>query len=119
MTDQTELAAQLAALQAQMAALRPAAPAVPAASPWAMTAPALSAAPVINGAAVPIKLQTPQGSLRVYLSLPAECAATPQALMSAIEALAALGLPLDTWQPKSDSGSHWGSNSNNRSNWRR
>ena len=119
MTDQTQdLQAQLAALQAQMAALLPVAQTPAHASPWA--APAVSAAPVINGAAVPIKLQTPQGSLRVYLSLPAECAATPQALMSAIEALAALGLPLDTWQPKSEgSGSNWGSNSNNRNNWRR
>ncbi len=111
MSEQTELVAQLAALQAQMAALRPAAPA---ASLWGV--PAVMAAPVINGAAVPIKLQTPAGSLRVYLSLPAECAATPQALMSAIEALAALGLPLDTWQPKSESGSSWGNK--NRSNWR-
>lgn len=116
MTDQTELTAQLALLQAQMAALRPAAPAV---SPWGV--PAVMAAPVINGAAVPIKLQTPAGSLRVYLSLPAECAATPAALMAAIEALAALGLPLDTWQPKSDSGngSSWGnSRGNNRGGWR-
>ena len=116
MTDQTDLTAQLALLQAQMAALRPAA--APAASPWGVPAP--SAAPVINGAAIPIKLQTPAGTLRVYLSLPAECAATPAALMAAIEGLAALGLPLDTWQPKSDSGngSSWGGRSNN-SNWRR
>lgn len=77
----------------------------------------VTAAPVINGAAIPIKLQTPAGSLRVYLSLPAECAATPQALMAAIESLAALGLPLDTWQPKSD-GNGWG-NSNKRNNWGR
>ena len=109
MTDPAELTAQLAALQAQMAALRPAAPA---ASPWGV--PAVSAAPVINGAAVPIKLQTPAGSLRVYLSLPAECAATPAALMAAIEGLAALGLPLDTWTPKAKDGS-WG---NNRGGWK-
>ena len=118
MTDQTDLTAQLAALQAQMAALRPA---TPAASSWANAAP-VNAAPVINGAAVPIKLQTPAGSLRVYLSLPAEYAATPQTLMAAIEGLAALGLPLDTWQPKSDSGngngSSWGNRNNNRGGWK-
>ncbi|TCT21183.1 hypothetical protein [Thiobaca trueperi] len=126
MTDQANLAAQLADLQAQMAALRPAAPA-PSASAWANAMPALSAAPTINGVAVPVKIQTPAGSIRVYLSLPAECAASPDALMSALEALAAAGLPLDTWSGARESGSAWGnsrsnggwSGNSNRNTWRR
>ncbi len=123
MTDPANLAAQLAELHAQMAALRPAAPA---ASPWGAPA-APGAAPVINGVSVPVKIQTPAGSIRVYFSLPAECAATPDALMSALEALAAAGLPLDTWSPK-DNGGGWGGHgrsnggwngNSNRGNWRR
>jgi hypothetical protein len=104
MTDQADLAAQLAALQAQIAAMRPAA------SPWGAAA-APSAAPIINGVAVPVKVQTPAGSIRLYFSLPAECAATPEALMAALESLAAAGLPLDTWSPReSAGGSAWGGN---------
>ncbi|EXJ16945.1 hypothetical protein [Imhoffiella purpurea] len=127
MTDQpnpdpsAQLAAQLAALQQQMAALQqsPAA-ATPAASPWAS---APTAAPQINGVAVPVKMQTPAGSIRLYFSLPAECAATPEALMAALESMAAAGLPLDTWSSR-ESGSGWGgsrrdSYASNRGGWKR
>jgi hypothetical protein len=73
---------------------------------------------------VPIKVQTPAGSIRVYISLPAECGATPDALMTALEALAAAGLPLDTWSARESSGSggSWGNRTgygNNNRNWRR
>lgn len=123
MTDQTQdLQAQLAALQAQMAALRPVTP-TPAASPWA-SAPTPATPPIV-GVSVPIKVQTPAGSIRVYLSLPPECAATPDALNAALDALAALGLPLDVYAPRDNngSGSGWGNRStgynNARNNWRR
>ncbi|WP_200331007.1 hypothetical protein [Thiocystis violacea] len=131
MTDQSspdltaQLTAQLAALQQQMAALQQApTTATPAASPWAS---APTAAPQINGVAVPVKMQTPAGSIRLYFSLPAECAATPEALMAALEAMAAAGLPLDTWSPRdSGGGSSWGGsrrdsygNNSNRGGWKR
>lgn len=111
MSDTTDLAAQLAALQSQLAALRPA---PSAASPWASAAPAPAQ---ILGVSVPIKVWTPAGSLRVYLSLPAESAASPAALNAALESLAAAGLPLDTWEGKSSS---WGGHSkSNRGGWSR
>lgn len=127
MTDQADLQAQLLATlqaqQAQLASMHPQ-PQTPAASPWA-SAP-ISATPSITGVAVPVKIQTPAGSIRVYFSLPAECAASPEALMSALEALSAAGLPLDTWSGReSGSGSSWGGSGNrsgygnSRNNWRR
>ena len=110
MTTETDLSAQLLALQQQMAALKPAAPVAPAASPWA--APAAPVAPaMVTGVAVPAKVPTPHGTLRVYLSLPAEAASSPQALQAAIDALVAAGIPLDTWQPRESGGGSWGGNS--------
>lgn len=114
MTDQTQdQAALLQALQAQLAAIRP--PTAPAASAWTAPAPTPTA---IVGVSVPIKLPTPMGTIRIYLSLPAEAGATPQALMQAIESLAAAGLPLDTWQPSNQGGgSGWGGGGNSGGGW--
>lgn len=102
MTDTADLTTQLAALQAQLAAIAP--PSAAHAAPWGQTA---TAAPQIQGVAVPIKVQTPAGSLRIYLSLGPAAMASPAALQQAIDGLAALGLPLDTWGGSSG-GSSWG-----------
>lgn len=119
MTDQaTDLQTQLAALQAQMAALAHGTPTTaPGLAGWA--APTLAPPPAaIVGVSVPVKIQTPAGSIRVYLSLPAEAGASPAALMAALEALAAAGLPLDTWQPSQSGGNDsWGGARN--SGWNR
>lgn len=126
MTDQTDLTGQLAALQAQLAALRPTS--APAASGWA--APAVTPTQAqIAGVSVPVKLQTPQGSLRCYFHLPAESASSPDALMAAIGALSAAGVPLDVWQPQGQGGGggSWGGGGNgggwnrggNGGGWRR
>ena len=101
-------ASQLAALQAQLAALQ-AQQQAPALGAWAQAA-AQPAPAAITGVSVPVKIDTPMGLLKVQFHLPAEAAASPQALMAAIEALAAAGLRLDTWQQK-DNGGSWGGNS--------
>ena len=95
----------LAALQAQLAGMQQQQPA--AATGWTQSQQSAPAG-LIQGAAVPVKLDTPLGSVRVYLSLPAQCTESPQALLAAIESLHNMGLPIDAWQPK-ESG-NWGSN---------
>jgi hypothetical protein len=117
-----DLQSQLAALQAQMAGLGNAAAPTPAApAPDLAQLAALlqslggraAPAPVsIVGVSVPIKLQTPHGSVRAYLSLPAECGATPNALLAAIDSLVAVGMPVDSWQPSQSqgNGNSWGGN---------
>lgn len=122
MTDQPqEMAAQLAALQAQMAALAAQTPTPSTASTWASAAQPPSVP--IAGVAVPLKLQTPIGSIRVYISLPAECAANPDTLMNTLETLAAADWPLDAWSGRESrgSGGSWGNRTgySNRNNWRR
>jgi len=113
MSDQTDQSAMLAALQAQLAALQRQAPA--AASPWQQPPAAPTA---IVGVSVPIKVQTPAGSVRCYLALPPEAAATPAALMAALESLAAAGVPIDAWQPSGDKGGSWG-NRSSQGGWNR
>jgi hypothetical protein len=51
----------------------------------------------VQGAAVPVALQTPIGKVRVYFWLGPEAAASPEALMAALEQLAAAGIPIDAW----------------------
>lgn len=110
MTDTNQ---QLAALQAQLAALQQ--PQQPAMQPGgfggfqqfsAQPAPAM-----VAGVSVPAKIETQHGTLRVYFHLPAEVCQTPQALMAAIDALAAAGVPLDAWQSR-DQGGGYGGRSN-------
>ncbi len=109
----SQLAAQLAAIQQK-----------PAATGWNVPA---MAAPTIQGIAIPIKVQTAKGEIRLYLQLPAECAASPETIMQTLQALDAQGLPLDMWQPRSSGwgdggGSGWnrgGGSGWNRGGWRR
>lgn len=72
----------------------------------------------VEGVMVPIKVQTPEGSLRVYLMLPAEVGASEDALMSALEGLAAQGAPLDVYQPNQNRGGWGGGNHNGGGNGR-
>lgn len=123
MTEQTnpdlmqQLAAQLAAIQQQKPA---------AATGWSTPT---TTAPAIQGVAVPIKVSTARGEIRLYLQLPAECTASPETIISTLQALDAQGMPLDFWQPKSSgwgdssSGGGWNRGSGgsgwNRGGWRR
>lgn len=97
----------LAALQALLAQTQPPAGAQAAAG-WAQAQqPALP----ITGISIPIKVETPIGSVRVDLHLPAECGQSPQALLGAIQALAQAGFPVDAWQSRGGQGGGWGGNS--------
>lgn len=77
----------LAALQTQLSAIQ--------SGGWGM----IPAMPTIQGISVPIRMETPQGAVRVYLHLPAECAASSQTLISTLQAIAQK-YPLDAWQGK-------------------
>lgn len=55
--------------------------------------------PAINAINVPVKIPTPAGDVRLYLELPGELANNEQALMQALEAIAAR-FQLDAWQPR-------------------
>lgn len=70
----------------------------------AAPAAASSTLPPILGVAVALKVQTPAGRARVYLSLPADVAASYDSLMGAIKALCDAGFPLDLWQDRNS----WG-----------
>ena len=63
---------------------------------------------LIQGVAVPIKVSTPAGECRCYLSLPAEVGQNPQALINALGMLQSQGYPIDTFQPRNSGG--WGGN---------
>lgn len=93
----------LAALQALLAQAQqqPAA----AAGGWQQPQPAQLP---ITGISIPVKIDTPLGSVRVDLHLPAECGQSPQALLGAIQALSQAGYPVDAWQRKE---SGWGGGS--------
>lgn len=80
---------------------------------WSQPQPAPSQ--MIQGVGVPIKIGRGRGNLKVLLWLPAECAASPQAMNAALDELERAGLPLDVWEPKE---SGWGSTSSSRT-WRR
>lgn len=82
-------------------------------SAWSQPAPQ-STALNIQGVGVPVSIQTPAGKVRCTFWLGAEHAATPTALMSALETMVNLGLPVDAWQQKEQGGNSWnGNNSNN------
>lgn len=106
MTEQLE---QLKALLAQ-AQQQPAPAMTAAAGGW--TQPQPTAGLPITGISIPVKIETPIGSVRVDLHLPAECGQSPQALLGAIQALANAGYPVDAWQPR-DSGGGWGNGGGN------
>jgi len=108
MTDQAELVSQLLTqvsnMQQQMASMQQQNPGGAFASP----------APKPTGMSVPVKLEGPAGSIRYYLHLPAECAATLDTQIAAIEAIERSGIPLDTWSSRSNSGGYGRSNGDYR-----
>lgn len=116
MTTQPDQLQELAGLLAKVQAQQP--------SGWQQ---ATSAPAECLGVAVPIKLDTPAGQIRLYLNFPGSAAATPAALLALLEQLAAAGLPLDTWESKSAGwgqrdGNGWNGNRSGygrRDNWRR
>lgn len=109
MSEQTETQAALQTLLAQMqqSATAGAGTVAGAAGGGWNAAQATGPAALIQGVAVPIKVSTPAGEMRAYLSLPAEVGQNPQALIAVLQQLANAGYPLDTWQPK-NSGGDWG-----------
>lgn len=113
MTDITDQIAQLNELLAKVQ--QQGAP-TQTASAWQQPQPSTTALN-IQGVGVPISVQTPAGKVRCTFFLGAEHAQTPTALMSALETMVNLGLPIDAWQEKS-SGSNWG-NSNNNSSYKK
>ena len=117
MTDITEQMAQLneLLLKVQQQAGTPAAPT----SAWSQPAPH-STALNIQGVGVPVSIQTPAGKVRCTFWLGAEHAATPTALMSALETMVNLGLPVDAWQAKEQSGGNsWNGNNSNNSGYKK
>lgn len=52
------------------------------------------------GVSVPIKVQTPRGSVRAYVALPAEVLESPDAFQNAILRLIEMGIPVDIYEPK-------------------
>ncbi|MCU0807926.1 MAG: hypothetical protein MUC53_08310 [Candidatus Contendobacter sp.] len=108
---------QLAQLQALLAQAQPQpATTQPAASGWAQPAtPPVAAGLPITGISIPVKIDTPLGSVRVDLHLPAEFAASPQALQAAVQLLSNAGLPVDAWQSRSQGG--WGNSGGSSGGW--
>ena len=86
----------LAALQSLLAQAQQ--PMAAASGGWAQPQP--TQALPITGISIPVKIDTPLGSVRVDLHMPAECGQSPQAIMGAIQALAQAGYPIDAWKPK-------------------
>jgi hypothetical protein len=109
MTDITEQMAQLNDLLLRVQ--QQPQPAQPATNGWSQPAPQ-STALNIQGVGVPVSVQTPAGKVRCTFWLGAEHAATPAALMAALETMANAGIPIDAWQQK-ESGGNWGNSNNN------
>ena len=116
MTDITEQMAQLneLLLKVQQQAGTPTAPT----NGWSQPAPQ-STALNIQGVGVPVSVQTPAGKVRCTFWLGAEHAATPTALMSALETMVNLGLPVDAWQQKEQGGNSWNGNNSNNSGYKK
>jgi hypothetical protein len=93
---QGELLDQLQELLEQFASQRQ--EAAPAASGWARRR---STGPgEVLAVAVPVKVNTPSGKVRVYVSLPPETAASEDSLVDAIEALLDAWFPVDVWRDR-------------------
>ncbi|MEI6746458.1 MAG: hypothetical protein WCL34_10885 [Methylococcaceae bacterium] len=116
MTDITDQIAQLNELLAkvQQQAGTPSAPT----SAWSQPAPSTTALN-IQGVGIPVSIQTPAGKVRCTFWLGAEHAATPTALMSALETMVNLGLPVDAWQQKEQNGNNWGGNNSNNGGYKK
>lgn len=109
MSEQSELLTALQGLLAKSTA----APAAAGGWQQPQQAPAL-----VQGVGVPCKIGRGRGTIRLYLWLPAEAAANPQALNAALDDLERAGIPLDVYERESGWGGNAGWNNNNR-NWRR
>ena len=115
---------QLAALQAQLAALQqqqPQQPAAPVAGfgGWQQPAPPIAGPVQVTGVLIPVNVQTPAGKVKCHFMLPPEAAASPDALMNAIQSMMNAGLPVDAWQPKDSGSGGWGGSSGGSSSWNR
>jgi len=91
---------------------------------WNQPAANANPASAITAVSIPIKVDTPMGSVRAYLELPGEVGQNPQTLMNAIQGLVSAGYPVDAWQPKSsgdwrNSGGNSGGGWNNDGGYRR
>jgi hypothetical protein len=131
MNDSTDQASQLAALQALLSQVSIAGQPNAthgvqqpiAGSGWSQ--PKAAAIAEISGVSIPISLETPAGKLRVYLSFPAACAGSPEAIMMLVQQLSQAGYPLDTWKPTQKTwgngggGGGWGNGGNNNNGWRK
>lgn len=104
---------QMAALQAQLAALQQQTGGQGGAALSGWNKPQASGAINIQGVAVPVSVQTPIGKVRCYFWLGQE-SATPDGLLAALEQMSTAGVPIDAWEDKK---SGWG-NSGSRKNWR-
>lgn len=106
---QAQLAHMLAQLQASGAQLHPQMAAQ-------MTGWNKPVAPpeICAGVSIPIKINTPAGSLRVYLNYSGSGLANPETLMELVESLERQGVPLDFWRAGNASWGKGGSGS-----WRR
>jgi hypothetical protein len=108
MTEQNELLASLQTLLAKAGN-----PTAPAAAGWNQPAPAPAA--LVQGVGVPVKIARGRGTIRLYLWLPPECAASPQAMNAALDDLERAGIPLDVYEPRE---SGWQGGNFNRG-WRK
>lgn len=108
MTDQNDLLQQVTSLLSQSSQN-------PALAGWAQQQAQAQPASLINGVAIPVKIQRGRGNLKILLMLPAECASSPTAIHAALDQLENAGIPLDVWEPKESS---WGGGAN-RTGWRR
>lgn len=97
--DNTSLQEQLAALIAAQQANAPTT-----AQPGGWGQPAQSMPPKPVGVAIPIKVDTPQGSVRTYIQYGHEAIESPQALLAVINALMQAGYPVDAWVPRQQGG---------------
>jgi len=73
----------------------------------------------IEAVAVPVCMRTSAGRLRVYLSLPGQCAADEETLAETLEELLRAGMPLDVWDRGSGSSSGWGGQQRSYGGYRR
>ena len=79
---------------------------------WA--GPSLLESPELQGIHVPIKVLTPDGTLRVYLEFDKSWGESAEKLQELIGYLAGAGFPLDIWS-KGGSSSSWGNSRSYRS----
>lgn len=70
---------------------------------WAKAAHAVSDS-LFLGVSVPIKVETPGGSVKCFIALPPEVMANPENLVNAIKRLIEMGIPVDVYAGRQDNG---------------